>query len=62
MLYRAQLLTKPDYQPGARNAVIGRAWLNIGKPTRRIAKAEQLLRSIRIDRPDAVLRIQEVAA
>ncbi|MGY2983802.1 hypothetical protein ACVI1K_001149 [Bradyrhizobium sp. USDA 4508] len=64
MQFKVQILTnKPgEYQPRARNSARGRVWLNIGKPTRRLAKAETILNRVRVDQPDAVVRIREVQA
>ncbi|MHC6156588.1 hypothetical protein ACVSQB_33030 [Bradyrhizobium elkanii] len=57
-----RLSNKPgEYQPRARHSARGRVWENLAKPTRRLAKAERLMQAHRVDQPNAVLRIREIA-
>lgn len=43
-----------------RHARPGAVWVNVGSSTKRRAKAERTLRNLRIDRPDAIVRLHEV--
>jgi hypothetical protein len=62
-MYKIQYLAdvRRDYQPTARHATRGRVWIDLCKPVRRLAVAEQIQRLAMID-IDARVRIRQVPA
>jgi hypothetical protein len=62
-MFRIQYLadTRHEYQPAARHATRGRVWIDICKPVRRLAVAEQIQRRAMIDK-NAFVRVRQVEA
>jgi len=62
-MFRVRYLadTRRDYQPVARHSTRGKVWIDVCKPVRRLAVAEQIQRQAMIDK-NAFVRVRQVQA